>query len=215
MFGLSKFGMRRWLLDKSADGGEGAGKGKEEKTDDSTGEEETLGDAGDKKKKDITFTAEQQILVDRLVGDARKKEREKAKSEAAAEADREKKKADEEALAKNQEWKTLADTRAEELTTLTKERDDLLEVQKQAEKYKTTLNTMLAETKKSLPKHLIELLDKMDPVEALEYIAKNAKELKVSAAAYPETPEEKEHKITKEEESVGQQANQKVIASSF
>lgn len=215
-FGLSRFGMARWLYESSKTGAEG-GAGSE-KTDDGTGSEKSE-DAGKEKgpeKKDApTFSEEQQKIVDRLVGDARTKEREKAKAEAQTEAEKEKKKNEQQALKDQQKWQELAETREQEIQTLTKERDEALTFKEQADKYKAALDTQLVGIKKTLPKHLLPLLEKMDPVEALEYLTTNAKELNFKAATYPETPEDKEKTLSKDEQEAGKNSVARTIHSAF
>ena len=46
-----------------------------------------------------------------------------------------------------------------------------------AERYKGALAAILATQRGNLPGHVIELLDRLDPVDQLEYIAKHQKEL--------------------------------------
>lgn len=57
----------------------------------------------------VTFTPEQQVLVDKLVGDARVKAREKTTTELAAQATKEKETTDRAALVAEQKWQTLAE----------------------------------------------------------------------------------------------------------
>lgn len=213
LFHLSKFGMNRWLREKAADGGAGAGTGEkekiEDKTEDSSGEDKEKSKSEEKEGEVKVFSQSQvdAIIADRLA-------REKKASEKAAEAA--KKKAEEEALTKNAEWKTLAETRGADLEAVTKERDELLAIKEQAETYKAALDGQVKALKKDLPKHILPLVEEMDPVKALEYLSKHGKELGVKAASYPETPEDEEKKaITKEDEVRGKRANSQVITSSF
>lgn len=213
MFGLSKFslspyGMQRWFQ-ANADGGEGSG---QQETEDDSG---SGGAKKNGKPAEAKFTAEQQEVINRLVGEARTKERDKARAEAEAETAKTKKKAEEEALAKNQEWEQLAATRAEEVAAVAKERDELLPYKEQAERYRAALEKLVNETMKGVPKHLLPLMEKMDPVETLEYLTKHGKDLNVRFAA-PETPEEKEKKtLSSEDEASGRRAISRVHSSSF
>lgn len=59
---------------------------------------------------EITFTEEQQKLIDKLVGDARVKARAKAKTDHAAQAAKDKETADQAALVAQKEWQKLAET---------------------------------------------------------------------------------------------------------
>jgi hypothetical protein len=103
--------------------------------------------------------------------------------------------AEAERLAKAQEWQTLAEKRQAAL-------DELKPYKETAERYKGALAAILATQRGNLPGHVIELLDKLDPVDQLEYIAKHQKELAAPAApqinaaapngaAGPENPEAK------------------------
>lgn len=210
-FRLSPYGMQAWFQANS-DGGQGSGKGDDGNTEDDSGGDDAKKNG---KKPEVTFTEEQQAVVNKLVGDARTKEREKAKADLQQEADKEKKRLEEEALEKNKEWERLAATRAQELETVTKERDELFPLKDTVAKYKGVLDKMVAEAKKSVPKHLLPLLDKMDPVEALDYLTDHAKELNVKPRSYPETPDDKEKSLSKDDEASGKRANQQVITSSF
>ena len=78
--------------------------------------------------------------------------------------------AEAERLAKAQEWQTLAEKRQAAL-------DELKPYKDTAERYKGALAAILATQRGNLPGHVIELLDRLDPVDQLEYIAKHQKEL--------------------------------------
>jgi small-conductance mechanosensitive channel len=208
--------LRKYLyFDKDPDAG-GGGQKDDQKTDDSAGGEDAE-KAGKKKEKvaDITFTAEQQALVDQKIGEARTKEREKAKGELEAETAKAKKKADEEALKDKQEWQKLAEQRQTEIDDLTKAKTELEPFKDQAEKYKKALDSILAAQKKELPKHIVELLEKMDPVEAMDYITKHAKDLGVKPSTYSETPDGKEKKVSDDDKKEAQKAADTVITRVF
>lgn len=103
--------------------------------------------------------------------------------------------AEAERLAKAQEWQALAEKRQAAV-------DELKPYKDTAERYKGALTAILSAQRGNLPGHVIELLDKLDPVDQLEYIAKHQKELAApvapqinaaapNGAAGPENPEAK------------------------
>ena len=212
LFDLLRRGWLGLYFDKDSDGSGGAPddstEDKAEKKDKSA-ESDAGGDKDKAKaKEEKTFSQAEldQIVKDRL-------ERERKKTE--AETEKARKAAEEDALKKNQEWQKLAETRVDEITTLTKERDELAPFKDQAERYKTALDGILAEQKKKLPKHLLILIDKMDPVDAMTYITENAEALGAKPETYSETPEGKEKKVSDEDKKAAQQASQAIITRSF
>lgn len=208
---------RGWYFENDGSGSGGAKKKEDDpKTDDSAGGDDAE-KAGKKKKEvaEIAFTAEQQALVDQKIGEARTKEREKAKAELEAESAKAKKKAEEDALKDKQEWQTLAEKRQADLDELTKQKAELEPFKGQAEKYKKALDDILAAQKKDLPKHIVELLEPMDPVDAMAYITKHAKDLGAKPLTYGETPDGKEKKVSDDDKKDAQKASQGVITRSF
>lgn len=93
--------------------------------------------------------------------------------------------AQEQQLAEQQKWQELAEKRQAERDALSAERETLAG---KFEAYSAAVQSILTTQKKDLPKHIIALLDKLDPVEQLQYIAENADELTPKAAA-PGTPQ--------------------------
>jgi hypothetical protein len=83
--------------------------------------------------------------------------------------------AEAERLAKAQEWQTLAEKRQAAL-------DELKPYKDTADRYKGALAAILAVQRQGLASHVVELLDKLDPVDQLEYIAKHQKELAAPSA---------------------------------
>lgn len=199
-----------WYFDKDESGGGGQPDDSAEDASDQSdpskaGEGAENGKAG---KKERLFT---QAELDQHIDDRLKRERKKA--EEAAEKAR--KKAEEEALTKNQEWQTLAETRSQEIATLTKERDELAPFKEQAERYRAVLDAQLAKAKERLPKHILPLIDKLDPVEQMQYLTDHAEELGTKPTTYSETPDPKQKKVTKDEEREGQRAVASVISRNF
>ncbi|MGH9426031.1 MAG: hypothetical protein ACRD2L_06990 [Terriglobia bacterium] len=189
-------------------------------TDDSSGddadkkegsaEDPNAGDDKDKakaKEEKVYSKAETELIVEERL----KRERKKA----ADEAEKARKKAEADALTKNQEWQKLAESRQTEIDDLTNAKTELEPFKDQAEKYKKALDSILAAQKKDLPKHIVELLEKMDPVEAMEYITKHAKDLGVKPSTYSETPDGKEKKVSDDDKKEAQKAADTVITRVF
>jgi len=203
-----------WYFDKDEAGSGGKTEdGAEEKDgkEKSESDESKAGDEKDQAKAEKKFSQAEldQIVKDRL-------ERERKKSESAAEKAR--KDAEAAALEKNQEWQKLAETRATELAALAKEKEELEPFKEKADKYEKALKGQLAKVKPTLPKYLLPLIEKMDPVEAMDYITEHAEELgaKPSAfQAYSETPEGKERKLNDEDKKRAEQASGTLITRVF
>lgn len=203
-----------WYFDKEG-GAAGAGQdGNDPVTDDSAGGGDAE-KAGKQKVTPGTFTPEQQAAVDLLIGEARKKEREHFKAELDKESAKAKKKAEEDALKDKEEWKTLAEKRQAENDELTRANAELEPFKEQAEKYKAALDAQLATIKVKLPKHLLPLIDKLDPVEAMAYITEHADELGAKPSTYSETPEGREKKVSDEDKQAAQKASSTLITRTF
>lgn len=69
-------------------------------------------------------------------------------------------------LAQQQQWEKLANQYKTEAEQLSPHKAT-------AEKYGAALSRLLESERKPLPKHILSLLDKMDPAEQLEWIAEN------------------------------------------
>lgn len=138
-----------------------------------------------------TFSQED---VDRIVKE--RLEREKlARERATARA---KEEAEAEALKKNQEWQALADVNAKKADELAARVAQLEPVGEQVERYRSALERSLAAEKKDLPKHVLVLLEKLDPVEQIDYLAANRDALgrTTGAAGVPASPEPKERRLS-------------------
>jgi hypothetical protein len=191
------------------------GSGSGGKTDDSPEEKADKSDdskAGDEKEKskaqEKTFT---QAELDQIVKDRLDRERKKHD----AETEKARKSAEEEALTKNQEWQKLAEQRSKDLEAIAKEKADLEPFKEQADKYRKALDGQLAKVKEKLPKYLLPLIEKMDPVEAMDYITEHAEELGAKPLTYSETPEGREKKVTDEEKKEAQKASGTLITRTF
>jgi len=138
-----------------------------------------------------------QADLDRIVKD--RLEREKTQREKAALKARED--AEAEALKKNQEWQTLAEKNAARASELEARMGELEPLGEQVTRYKGALDKYLQAEKKDLPKHVLVLLDKLDPVEQIEYLSANREELgKVGArAGVPASPDPAQRSLSEEE----------------
>lgn len=95
---------------------------------------------------------------------------------AAAEAKRQQEQAakEEDDLAKKQEFEQLATKRAEERDAA---KATAAQLEGDLKRYQDTVGIYLAEARKSIPEHLLPLLDKLDPLEQLQYISENQQQL--------------------------------------
>lgn len=92
---------------------------------------------------------------------------------AEAQKQAETKAAEEQRLAEQQQWQELAKRRESELAQASAEAKAKGEA---LERYQATLTKLLEERRKAVPKHVLALLDKLDPVDQLAYIAENEAE---------------------------------------
>lgn len=160
------------------------------------------------KKEEKTFTQAEldQKVEERLQHERRKSEKDAEKIRQKAEAD---------ALEKNQEWQKLAEKRQTRIDELEKQSTELTPFKEQAEKYKAALDAQLTERKKTLPKFILPLIEKMDPVEAMQYITEHAEELGGKPDTYSETPDGKEKKVSDDDQKDAQKASGAVITRNF
>lgn len=153
---------------------------------------------GGDKPEDKKFTQKE---IDAII--AERLGREKKNQEAAAEKAR--KQAEEDALFKNQEFQKLADERGKRVAELEGQVGELTSVREQADRYKGALEKYLVVEKKDLPKHVLTLLEKLDPVDQIEYIAANRAELgkptQEQVKGVPPSPEPKERKLSDEQKA--------------
>lgn len=192
-------------------------------TANSTGAGNTGGDskveaeAGDGKEKSkqpqkVTFTQEQQLAVDLIVKDRLARE----KKQAEADAERQRKQAEEDALTKNQEFKTLADQRQNTITDLEARLKEFEPLKEQADKYKDAMLKIVQAQVAKLPPALKVLVEKMDPLEQMAYLADHAKELNINVDAVPETKtNDSTNKLNKEVQEKAKQNNAKLVKGFF
>lgn len=143
-------------------------------------------EGGDKGKKAIEFSPEQQAYLDKLIGDARKEGRDKAAREAEDARRTAEDEAEQKRLEEQKEFEKLANDRKAKLDALEAQVKTLAE---QNEKYVSAIKAKLEAERKGLPDHIMALLDKLDPVDQLEWLAGNAEAAKKpSGAQSPGTP---------------------------
>jgi hypothetical protein len=138
-----------------------------------------------------------QADVDRIVKD--RLEREKtAREKAAAKA---KEEAEAKSLVENQAWQQVAQNHEKRANELLVKLDELEPLGEQVERYKGALEKYLVTEKKDLPKHVLVLLEKLDPIEQIEYLASNREELGKStrSAGIPASPESKARSLSEED----------------
>lgn len=114
-----------------------------------------------------------QAQVDAIVTDRLQRERDKNK----ADADKAAREAADRAAAEQGEFKKLAEQRQARVTELEAQVAESDAVKAKADRYEAALTAHLETQRKDLPKHVTELLDKLDPVDQLEWIAKHRDEL--------------------------------------
>lgn len=126
-----------------------------------------------------TFSKAQveQIVKERLERAQKKAEADQA---AAAEAARVK------ALEEQGEWKTLAEKRAQQLAELETKAQAAATAEASVARYRIALEAYLKSERADMPKPIVALLDKLDPVDQLEWIAANRAELTKPAGGTPQ-----------------------------
>lgn len=147
----------------------------------------------------IEFTAEQQAHIDKLLGDRAKRAEQSAladflKTVGVENADALKAALDEGKKLKGAQMSELEKTQAalKDWETKFAERDaeakKIPDLQKELERVNATLKAQVDAARKDLPKHIGDLLDKLNPVEQLEYLIAHADELGKKPSPIPPTP---------------------------
>ena len=125
--------------------------------------------AGDDKKspekKGAPFTPEQQEYIEKVIIPERLK---RAKYDADQIADKARKQAEEDALAKNQEFEKLATTRQTRVEELEKELGELRPFKDQADKYAAAITKIVDAQVEKLPEAVKVLVKKLEPLERME-----------------------------------------------
>jgi hypothetical protein len=195
--------------DSTTDDSAGANEnGDQAKTDaDKTGNDKDTG-----KTAKVTFSPEQQVELERVLKE--RLEREHKKSEAATEKVR--KQAEEDALTKNKEFETLAEQRKTKVGELEAQVAELIPLKDQVEKYKGAMDTILKAQMAKLPKALLPLLEKLDPIEKMQYLADHAKELNIEVIGVPETDtNDSTHKLNEEAQAKARKNNANMVKTLF
>lgn len=147
----------------------------------------------------ITFASQKELqqyindtLKDRLAREDRKRE------EAAAKA---RKEAEEAALEQQEEFKKLADKRAERILDLEAQVGTLEQVTAERDEMNDALQGYLNTEREGLPDHILPLLDELSPVKQLAYISANRAQFgKASGRGIDPTPKgQSDPKIPDEE----------------
>lgn len=119
----------------------------------------------------ITFANKQELqqyINDALKDRLARKDREREEAEAKA-----RKKAEEDALEQQQEFKTLADKRAERILDLEAQVGTLEQITSERDEMQAALRGYLDKERDGLPEHILSLLDDLSPVKQLAWISAN------------------------------------------
>jgi hypothetical protein len=96
------------------------------------------------------------------------------------------------ALKEQGDWHALADAKAAEADEHARRVAELepavADATTRADRYRAALETHLASQRKGLPKHIVDLLDRLDVADQLEYIARHADALKAPEPPPPPKP---------------------------
>ncbi len=160
-------------------------------TGDATGA--TPGQNGGEKepqKPAIAFATEEEFQ--KRVEDMLKERLDRANKKTEEAAKKAREQAEQEAAAKNGEWQKLAEQRGTKLgeleaaqTTLTSQVETLTT---QAARLEKALRAQLDGLRRDVPKPVMALLDKLDPVEQLEWLAANREQVGAGKQGVPGTP---------------------------
>lgn len=134
----------------------------------------------------ITFASQKDLQ--KYIDDALKErlEREKRKREEAEAKAR--KEAEEKALEQQQEFKQLADKRAERILDLEGQIGTLEQITSERDELQTALTGYLDKERDGLPEHILSLLDDLPPVKQLAWISANRTQLGKNGRGIDPTP---------------------------
>jgi hypothetical protein len=105
-----------------------------------------------------------------------------------------------EALKKNEEWQGLAEENQRKVEELAGRIAELEPLGEKVTRYMGALEKYLEAEKKDLPRYVLVLLEKMDPVDQIEYLSANRGELgKRAAVGVPASPEAKERTLSEDD----------------
>jgi hypothetical protein len=94
----------------------------------------------------------------------------------------------EEALAKNEQFKELAETRAQTILELESKVGTLDQLEAERDELTGVLNEFLQKEREGIPAHVTALLDELSPVKQLRYIAANRASFSQKTNGVPATP---------------------------
>lgn len=157
------------------------------KDPDPSGENKNDGGKGGEGDKQFSQADIDRIVADRL-------ERERKKSEAAAQKLKDESEAA--ALAEQQKWQELAQKHEKTIADLTAKLAESEALKETFGNYETVVKKYLETERAGLPEHIVALLDKLDPVAQLEYISTNKDSLKPNRKPLPETPDPDDKGLT-------------------
>lgn len=161
----------------------------------------------------ISFTPEQQAYIDKIIIPERLK---RAKFDTDQIAEKARKKAEEDALTKNKEFESLANTRQQEIEAKDKELEALKGIAEQNEKYAEAISKIVKTQLEKLPKPVQVLMAKMTPLEQMSYLAEYAKDLSLDLKDVPETdPADPSKRLTKEAEEKGKADFKRTVKGFF
>lgn len=120
--------------------------------------------------------------------DELKADRNKA-NDAATKAEREKQEAEEAKLAENEEYKTLAEKRAERILELAPLENKVEELEAERNQYRDALQAHVDATLKGVPDYVRDALAGKSPIEVMDYVSKHAEAFKkTGASGVPDNP---------------------------
>lgn len=141
-------------------------------------------------------------LVQNLRGevDEMKAER-KAAKEQLTEAERKAQEAEEAKLAENEEYKTLAEKRAERILELAPLESQVKDLEAERDQYRDALQAHVDATLKGVPDYVRDALAGKSPIEVMEYVSKHGESFrKQGASGVPDSPNPNgDHKMSDEE----------------
>lgn len=144
---------------------ENVGDGNEQPTGDAPGEQS--GDA-------VVFSAGQQSLMDKIIGERLARAKEKWDADAEKAQAKAQEKAEQERLKAQAEWQKLAEQHEGELNEI---KPRLETATAKLELYTEALNNYLQAARDGVASHITALLDRLDPVEQLQWLTEHGEEL--------------------------------------
>ncbi|HEY3310564.1 MAG TPA: hypothetical protein VGK00_02885 [Anaerolineales bacterium] len=164
--------------------------------------EEDKQDKQEEQEAEKVFT---QADLDRIIKE--RLEREKTTREKAAAKAKEE--AEAEGLKKSEEWQSLA-------KRLEARVGELEPASEQVTRYKSALDKYLEAEKKDLPKHVLVLLEKLDPVDQMEYLSANRDDIgKASKGGegVPASPNPKARSLSEEEKEAARRGQNSLYSN--